>query len=397
VTFPGGRRSGVLTVTPVHADKVPMPPNFGQQPRFVITIQPGGAHFDPPAPVAFPNVDGLAPGQVTELYSFDHDLARFVSIGPGTVTGDGTRIESAPGVGIAKAGWHGGGDPAQPGTCHDCAECKRQSGGACVADDSQVPEQKAPDDCRKELCRGGKVVSHMTNQESAMQVAGNCYEELCPRPHRAVDLADEPPGLKCCGDPTKPLPGGIDRGVLTGTYDPEAQCCVEEGLFIISKRAPIDLSRCPRPVPPETPIDVDHDGCSVPLFAEVLALSDTQTPYSGNPDEPTPPGQGDALFSRLGTGEDPPAGPCDLHDRCYQTCGSDQGSCDQAFGADLAAACVGVTGTVPVPAPSGGFDIQRDRMEMCQIWASRYAVAVSRAGSFAHLGGQSSHCDCECS
>ena len=48
VTFPGGGRSGVITVTPVHSDKVPMPPNFGQQPRFVITIQPGGAHFDPP-------------------------------------------------------------------------------------------------------------------------------------------------------------------------------------------------------------------------------------------------------------------------------------------------------------------------------------------------------------
>ena len=92
VTFPGGARSGQISVTAVHNDKVPMPPNFGQQPRFVITIQPGGAKFEPPARVTFPNVDGLLPGQVTELYSFDHDLARFVSIGPGTVTGDGTRI-----------------------------------------------------------------------------------------------------------------------------------------------------------------------------------------------------------------------------------------------------------------------------------------------------------------
>ncbi len=195
VTFPGGRRSGTITVTPVHSDKVPMPPNFGQQPRFVITIQPGGAHFDPPARVAFPNVDGLAPGQVTELYSFDHDLARFVGIGPGTVTGDGTRIVSDPGVGIAKAGWHGGGDPTRPGTCHDCGECKQPSGGACVADDSRTPRQKAPDDCRIERCRGGRAESDMTNQEPAKQIAGNCYEELCPPQYRSLDLGDEPTGV----------------------------------------------------------------------------------------------------------------------------------------------------------------------------------------------------------
>ena len=155
----------MITVTAGHSDKVPMPPNFGQQPRFVITIQPGGAHFDPPARVTFPNVDGLAPGQVTELYSFDHDLARFVSIGPGTVTGDGTRIVSDRGVGIAKAGWHGGGDPAQPGTCHDCGECKSPSGGACVADNAKTPRQKAPDDCKIDRCSGGRVVSSPTNQE----------------------------------------------------------------------------------------------------------------------------------------------------------------------------------------------------------------------------------------
>ena len=172
-------------MTPVHSDKVPMPPNFGQQPRFVITIQPGGAHFDPPARVTFPNVDGLAPGQVTELYSFDHDLARFVGIGPGTVTGDGTRIVSDPGVGIAKAGWHGGGDPARPGTCHDCGECKQPSGGACVADDSRTPRQNAPDDCKVESCRGGRVESSMTNQEPAKQIDGNCYEELCPPQYRS--------------------------------------------------------------------------------------------------------------------------------------------------------------------------------------------------------------------
>ena len=85
----------MISVTAVHSDKVPMVPNFGQQPRFIVTIQPAGARFDPPARLTLPNVDGLAPGEVTEMYSFDHDLGHFVSIGPATVSddGDGHRLE----------------------------------------------------------------------------------------------------------------------------------------------------------------------------------------------------------------------------------------------------------------------------------------------------------------
>jgi hypothetical protein len=105
VTFPGGSRSGVVSVTLVHADKVPMVPNFGQQPRFIVTIQPAGARFDPPAAMTLPNVDGLAPGQITEMYSF----------GTATVSADGSVLRSDPGVGVVQAGWHCGGDPASSG------------------------------------------------------------------------------------------------------------------------------------------------------------------------------------------------------------------------------------------------------------------------------------------
>lgn len=114
-TFPGGGTAGCISVTPVHADKVPMTPNFGQQPRFVVTIQPAGVVFDPPAPLSLPNTDGLAPGAVTELYAFDHDLGQFVSIGTGTVSADGTTVASDPGVGIVKSGWAGAGDPDDTG------------------------------------------------------------------------------------------------------------------------------------------------------------------------------------------------------------------------------------------------------------------------------------------
>lgn len=132
VTFPGGGRSGTVSVTLVHGDKVPMVPNFSQQPRFVISIQPAGALFDPPARITLPNTDGLEPGEVTELYSFDHDLGRFVSIGPGTVSDDGRSVVSNPGVGIVKAGWHCGGNPVSTGTPHRCPQCQICDGSRCV-------------------------------------------------------------------------------------------------------------------------------------------------------------------------------------------------------------------------------------------------------------------------
>ena len=132
VTFPDGTREGVVSATLVRGDRVPMVPGFGQQPRFIVTIQPAGAIFDPPARLSLPNVDALAPGAVTELYSFDHDLGAFVGIGPATVTEDGTAVVSNPGVGILKAGWHCGGNPTTSGTPHDCPPCQICNGSTCV-------------------------------------------------------------------------------------------------------------------------------------------------------------------------------------------------------------------------------------------------------------------------
>jgi hypothetical protein len=115
-SFPGGSKTGCISVTPVHIDKSPMTPGFGQQPRFLVTIQPVGTTFNPPAAISIPNVDGLRPRTITELYSYDHDLASFVSIGTGQVSSDGFSIISSPGVGVMKAGWHCGGNPNSTGT-----------------------------------------------------------------------------------------------------------------------------------------------------------------------------------------------------------------------------------------------------------------------------------------
>ncbi len=170
-TFPGGNLYGCITATPVNPDKVPMAPGFGQQPRFIVTIQPVGTTFNPPAALTLPNVEGLAPRQVTEMYSYDHDLGAFVAIGTGTVSLDGSVIVSDPGVGVVKAGWHCGGDPATAGTVADCPACKICNGTACVADPAQngQPAAHTTDSC----CWNGAT---FPNQ-------GNSYADLsqkCP-------------------------------------------------------------------------------------------------------------------------------------------------------------------------------------------------------------------------
>lgn len=173
-TFPGGARAGCVSVTPVNGDKVPMAPGFGQQPRFVVTIQPVGTVFNPPARITLPNVDGLAPRQVTEMYSYDHDLAAFVSIGTGTVSEDGSLIASDPGVGVIKAGWHCGGNPNPVGSAATCPDCHRCQGSQCIVDNSLTPEQDSPNDCKEQRCSSGSVVSVNRDSEVPGNVCQRC-------------------------------------------------------------------------------------------------------------------------------------------------------------------------------------------------------------------------------
>jgi PKD repeat protein len=196
VTFPGGGKSGVVSVTVVHDDKVPMVPNFGQQPRLIVTIQPAGALFDPPAQLTLPNVEGLAPGEVTEMYSFDHDLGSFVSIGPATVSDDGSVVVSNPGVGVVKAGWHCDGNPFVPATLADCPMCQQCDGAACAPTTGGSCDDGDPctvdDICILGHCAGAQLkpgsVTAMANGEvfgivaigSAVQFSAEVMLPNCP-------------------------------------------------------------------------------------------------------------------------------------------------------------------------------------------------------------------------
>lgn len=180
VTFPDGKKEGYISVTQVHADKVPMVPQIGQQPGFIITIQPPGAVFDPPAPITLPNVDGLVPGEKTNMYSFDHDLGIFVSIGTGTVSENGMLLESDPSVGVVKAGWHSGGNPATVGSANNCRECKMYSNNRCVADNSAVACTEDNSYCTEDICQGGNC-THPTKANPPKMVDINILLTKCPQ------------------------------------------------------------------------------------------------------------------------------------------------------------------------------------------------------------------------
>jgi hypothetical protein len=127
VTYPAGSArdqhdepATLATVVPVNPNRLPAPLPPGVDPGLVVSIQAGvlrdgqpsfnragdNTSFDVPAPVRFPNLDGLVPGQQSLIWSFDHDAGRWITIGTGTVTSDGSAIVSDPGVGVLAPGWH---------------------------------------------------------------------------------------------------------------------------------------------------------------------------------------------------------------------------------------------------------------------------------------------------
>lgn len=119
--------TGQLSISAVPDGFTPsqMPPEL--DPGLLITIQPVGVVFDIPAPITFPDVDGLAPGNAMDLWSLDPNQGAFAVVGLAEVQGDGT-IDTISG-GVRATDWHmalppvastsgsGDGDPECEGCC----------------------------------------------------------------------------------------------------------------------------------------------------------------------------------------------------------------------------------------------------------------------------------------
>lgn len=200
VTFPDGNKSGQLSVTPVNASKIPMPPPNGMQPRFIVTIQPVGARFDPPARLSLPNADGHKPGAQVEMYSYDHDLEEFVAIGLGTVSVDGSVIQSNEGVGVIKAGWHCGSQPGGSGCAASPGECQKCEGNCQIGnDDSKKPISifDSKGDCKKTACKNGlpTQVVDLSDLPDPAQSADNACKTCDGLGNLIADISKD--GLEC--------------------------------------------------------------------------------------------------------------------------------------------------------------------------------------------------------
>jgi RHS repeat-associated protein len=97
--------SGELSISEVPAGLAPAPLPDQLDPGLLITIQPVGVRFDPPAPITFPNIDSLSPGSEINLWSLDPETGSFIIVGRGRVSDDGAVIETISG-GIYAADWH---------------------------------------------------------------------------------------------------------------------------------------------------------------------------------------------------------------------------------------------------------------------------------------------------
>jgi len=115
VQCPHGQSECEISWTQVRGERVPMEPPLGSSFAMAGTLQPAGAHFDPPVAICIPNT-GMPPGAQAEMYSFDHDLVDWVSTGTATIAPDGAQLCSDLGFGISKAGWHGCVPPPPPCT-----------------------------------------------------------------------------------------------------------------------------------------------------------------------------------------------------------------------------------------------------------------------------------------
>lgn len=81
-----------VSMTPVPIDRTPAPLPADISTMMVYTNQPGGAISDIAMPVTYPNLSGVSPGILLDLYTFNHDTVQWQKYGVGKVSADGKTI-----------------------------------------------------------------------------------------------------------------------------------------------------------------------------------------------------------------------------------------------------------------------------------------------------------------
>lgn len=104
-TTPQGQPfSGSITIADVPPQQAPLALPENLQPSRLISIQPGGTRFNPPAQISWPNDDNLQPGTPLQIWSVDGQTGQFQVVGMAEVQPNGS-ITTISG-GISEASWH---------------------------------------------------------------------------------------------------------------------------------------------------------------------------------------------------------------------------------------------------------------------------------------------------
>ena len=105
--FDDGSPASEVQIFALDPDRIPAPLPGGVDPSIVFSIDAGAASdFGTPARLTFPNLDGLAPGEVRPIYTFDHDAGEWKITGRAVASADGSVLETDEG-GVTTLGWKG--------------------------------------------------------------------------------------------------------------------------------------------------------------------------------------------------------------------------------------------------------------------------------------------------
>lgn len=243
VIFPPDVTDKRLSVTRIAADRIPMELEEGRTTNLYISVQPGGAIFDPPLEVTFPNFDLLAPNAQVLLMSFDHDAGRYVQVGTGHVSSDGKLVTSDPGNGIRVGAWHAIPPPPPAptttltGSTEDCM-CMVWSGGRQAISEGSVPvglSSPTANNLRQDelieplanntrLAKSYRVNVPSSNRQGSMQsLCEPCALKFIRQDNTPIPIGQDPDAChmisKLRPDEGFPL-DAIDRFNATGT-DPD--------------------------------------------------------------------------------------------------------------------------------------------------------------------------------